>query len=340
LIVAGGGVVTAGASAELTAIAEQLDAPVVTSIEGRGSIPEDHPLSLGPNTDLALMDPTFAHADVVFAVGTRFQQGTPVQRALWFPGTIVHLDADPAVFHKVHRARVTVAADARLGLQAISAALGDVVATDPAYLSAAQAARRAADEEFRGAMGPDFERIMNAIHTHLPPDGVVVKDATIPSYVWGNRALPVLKPRTSIRSTSSAIGPALPTGVGAAAGTGKPTVVIHGDGGIMLTIGELATAVQLGVPLVVCVFNDKGYGILRFIQNLSLGGRHTGVDLATPDFAALAQAVGMDAVNVGSADAFESAFAKAIASGRPWLLDIDVTALAPMKITPQKPTTR
>ena len=86
LIVAGGGVITSGAAAELTALAELLGVPVITSTDGRGSIPEDHPLALGPNTDLSVMDPLFARAEVVLAVGTRFQQATPVQRALTLPG--------------------------------------------------------------------------------------------------------------------------------------------------------------------------------------------------------------------------------------------------------------
>ena len=84
----------------------------------------------------------------------------------------------------------------------------------------------------------------------------------------------------------------------------------------MLTIGELATAVQLGVPLVVCVFNDGGYGILRYMQNAAYGGRLIGVDLVTPDFAVLARSVGMDSVNVSSAAAFDAAFSAAIESRR------------------------
>ena len=136
-----------------------------------------------------------------------------------------------------------------------------------------------------------------------------------------------------------AIGPALPIGIGAAT-TGHPTVVVHGDGGIMLTIGELATAVQLQVPIVVCVFNDRGYGILRYMQNAAFGGRLVGVDLATPDFAALATAVGMDAAHATSAEEFDAVFGKAIATGRPWLIDVDITGFVPMQIRPQQPAVR
>src|SRR5690606_34504620 len=99
---------------------------------------------------------------------------------------------------------------------------------------------------------------------------VVAKDATVAAYVWANRLLPVYEPRTSMRPASMAIGPGVPLAVGAAVGSGRPTVVIQGDGGLMLSLGELASAVQQRLPLVVCVFNDRGYGILRFIQDLAV----------------------------------------------------------------------
>ena len=172
---------------------------------------------------------------------------------------------------------------------------------------------------------------MDDIRACLPRDGIVVRDATVPAYLWADRLLPVLAARTSIRPASAAIGPGLPLAVGAAIGSGRHAVVIQGDGGLMLSLGELATAVQLGVPVVVCVFNDKGYGVIRAIQARTFEGRTTGVDLATPDFAGLARAMGMAAERVEGADAFRPAFERALESGGPALLDIDMTTLAPLR---------
>ena len=104
----------------------------------------------------------------------------------------------------------------------------------------------------------------------------------------------------------------------------------------MLSIGELATVVQQRLPIVVCVFNDSGYGILRFIQNLTVNGRHTGVDLVTPRFAEVALAFGMKAKYVVDPQGFAEAFDEAISSGEPWLLDIDLTKMTPMEIRTQK----
>ena len=131
-------------------------------------------------------------------------------------------------------------------------------------------------------------------------------------------------------STSAAIGPGLPLGIGAALG-GKKSVVIQGDGGFMLHIGELATAAQFNVPVVVLVFNDRGYGVLRRIQGARFEGRTNGVDLATPDFVKVAEGMGVTAEAVAGVDAFKEAFARAMAHDGPYLLDIDQASLEPLK---------
>jgi acetolactate synthase-1/2/3 large subunit len=108
-------------------------------------------------------------------------------------------------------------------------------------------------------------------------------------------------------------------------------VLIAGDGGFMLHVGELATVVQHDVPVVICLFNDRGYGVLRDIQARQFDGRTTGVDLASPDFPALATSMGIKATRVTDPAEFESNFRDAIESGRPALLDIDLLALSPLR---------
>jgi acetolactate synthase-1/2/3 large subunit len=117
-------------------------------------------------------------------------------------------------------------------------------------------------------------------------------------------------------------------------------VLVQGDGGLMLSVGELATAVQQALPLITCVFNDHGYGILRFIQDLTLGGRRSAVDLVTPDFATLAESMGMAGESVTTVDGFADAYARALERDGPTLVDIDITQMAPMTIRPQRPSDR
>jgi acetolactate synthase-1/2/3 large subunit len=336
---AGGGVVSANAGPALVALAERVGAPVVTTIEGRGSIPEDHPLCLGALTASRPVEEVVSGADLVLAVGTRFQASSTRNWRLSFGGTLAHLDADPAVIGRNYPAALPVVGDARIGLELILGALGQVSA-EPGHAEKARSAAAAARAEARARIGEDHCQIMDAIRRHTPRESVIVRDATIPAYTWGDRLLPIIRPRTSVRSASAAIGPGLPLALGAAAGSGRPTVLIAGDGGFMLHVGELVTAVQHDLPVVVCLFNDRGYGVLRGIEARQFDGRNFGVDLATPDFPALAASMGVQATRVASPAEFEAAFRAAIASGKPALLDVDLLALSPLTLYGSRPAGR
>ncbi|GAB4338040.1 MAG: thiamine pyrophosphate-binding protein [Dehalococcoidia bacterium] len=329
VIWAGGGVINADAAAELTQLAEKLDAPVFTSINGRGAIPEDHPLCMGPLANDPHMERTLAEAEVVLAVGTRFQAGATRNWTLQLPGKLVHVDADPGVIGRNYPPAVSVVGDARLSLAAILRNV-DSSPGDAAFLDAACEARDAARAAIRQQIGPDYEAIMDTMRELLPREANIVRDATVPAYLWGNRLLPIYEPRTSLSPTSAAIGPALPLAIGAALGSSRKTAVIQGDGGFMLSIGELATAAQYRAPVIVCIFNDRGYGVLRTIQARTFEGRQAGVDLATPDFAAVAAAMGVRGEAVRGVAAFRDAFARAVDADGPVLLDIDMASLQPM----------
>ncbi|MDF5751664.1 thiamine pyrophosphate-binding protein [Spongiactinospora sp. TRM90649] len=328
LIWAGGGVLSAGAWPELRALAERLDVPVVTSVQGRGALPEDHPLCLGALVAAPPLREIVEEADVLLAVGTRFQMYATDQWRLRLTSDLIHADADAGSFGRTYPPAVTLHGDAGETLRALLAVTepgGDRKWTARAADAAARA--RAAALE---AIGPDHRAIMETIRRLLPRGGPVVRDATVPAYRWGDRLLPVLEPRTSLNPASAAIGPGLPLALGAVVGRGERGVVIHGDGGIMLSIGELAAVAQAEAPLTVCVFNDGGYGVLREVQHATFGGARNDVDLHTPDFAALAAAMGMPGERVRDAAGFERAFARSVAGAGPYVIDIDMTALAPM----------
>jgi acetolactate synthase-1/2/3 large subunit len=327
---AGGGVVSSGAGPALVALAERLSAPVVTTIGGRGSIPEDHPLCLGALTTSPPVEDIVSNADVVLAVGTRFQGNSTRNWSLSFGGTLAHLDVDPAVIGRNYPTALPITGDARIGLESLLSDIGRV-STDPDHAEKARSAAVTARADARAQLGEDHCQIMDAIRRHTPRESVIVRDATVPAYLWGDRLLPIFQPRTSMRPASAAIGPGLPLALGAAVGSGHPVVLIAGDGGFMLHVGELSTAVQHEVPVVICLFNDRGYGVLRGIQARQFDGRTTGVDLTTPDFPALATSMGVHAARVSDPAEFESRFRDAISSGRPALLDIDLLALSPLR---------
>ncbi len=352
LIIAGGGVVRsggaqrpAGASAQLRALAEQLGAPVLVSANGRGALPDGHPLCLGNLVYHPEIRALREEADVVLAVGTRLQVGSEARNYAALGGKLIHLDADAGVIHRVSPAELAVVADAAGGLAAVTAALADRGGrTDPAVAVARQAwaaraaaARATVQARLRDLVGPDHFAIMEALRAATPRDTRLVRDSTVPAYLWANQMLPILEPRTSLHPTAGAIGPGLPLAIGAAVATGSRTVLIAGDGGFMLHVGELAVAAQYRLPVTICLFNDRGYGVLRRIEDARFAGRRFGVDLATPDFPALARSMGVEAHAVAGVEEFRTALRSAADADGPVLLDIDLNALHPIGEYPPRP---
>ena len=349
LIIAGGGVVRSGgaqrpggASAELRALAELLGAPVLVSANGRGGLPDDHPLCLGNVVYHPEIRALREQADVVLAVGTRLQVGSEARNYAPLGGKLIHLDADAGVIHRVNPAELALVADAADGLAALAGALADradpaVARERQAWAARALAARETVQRRLRELVGPDHFAIMEEIRAAAPRDTPLVRDSTVPAYLWANQMLPIVEPRTSMHPTAGAIGPGLPLAIGAAVATGRRTVLIAGDGGFMLHVGELAVAAQYRLPVTVCLFNDGGYGVLRRIEQARFGGRTFGVDLATPDFPALARSMGVEAHAVAGVDQFRAAFRAAAEADGPVLLDIDLNALQPIGEYPPRP---
>ena len=332
VILAGGGVIAAGAGAALQALARRLGAPVLTTVNGRGAIPEVDALSLGNLYQSRGVAAAIASADVTLAVGTRFQAGVDgANHRLKPPGALIHIDVDPGVIGRAHPAAVAVVGDAGLALTAMNAQLADASPNDAQFNAALFEVRDGVRASLRSRIGADYAAIMDQMRLGLPDDGNVVRDTTVPAYNFGNQLLPILCPRTSMSPTSGAIGPGLPMAIGAAIGSGRRTLVIHGDGGFMFHATELATAAQYAVPVVVCVFNDRGYGVLRGLQANRFEGRINETDLGRVDFVQLAASMGVPGRIVRSVADFETAYRTALATAGPYLLEIDMLELTPMK---------
>jgi len=325
VIIAGGGVIASGASEALVAWAESISAPVFTSASGRGVISDRHPLCMNSYLGSRQMQAAMAGADAVVAVGTWFKGGWRMP----LPGKLVHIDVDPRKIGLVYPADVSVVGDALLAIEGIRAAM-EPRSGDAAFLSAMQSARDQVKQRIRERIGPDHGGIMDTIRKITPDDAILVRDMTVPAYSWGNQLFPIYSPRTTMSPACGAIGPGLPLAIGAATATGKRTVTIQGDGGSMVHIGELSTAVQYQLPIVICIFTDGGYGVLRGIQHSTFEGRTIGVDLATPNFVTVARGFGMEAESAGSPGEFESVFTRAVRTDGPFLIDINTSSLVPI----------
>ena len=330
IIWAGGGVNISGAANELTALAERLGAPVVTTIEGRGSISEAHELSLGFRTDRMLGMEIFEEADVVFAVGTRFQNYATRVWTLPMPENLIHVDVDPGVIGRNYSASVAVVGDAKLALQGMLDRIDDGN-VDEQFVDRCRKIRTADEQAVQEEIGADHSQIVSIIRRLLPDACPVVRDSTVPGYTWGNRLLQIVRSRTSIRPAAVAIGPGLPLAMGAAIGSETHALLVQGDGGLQLSIGELSACAEHQIPVIVLVFNDSGYNILRIIQDNVLGRKH-GTELPTVDFVAVAEGMGVDAERVEGVDQFEPALQRALDRPGPTLLDIDMEFLAPIQL--------
>ncbi len=330
IIWAGGGVNISGAAHELTALAERLGAPVVTTIEGRGSISEAHELSLGFRTDRVLGMEIFEEAGVVFAVGTRFQNYATRVWTLPMPENLIHVDVDPGVIGRNYSASVAVVGDAKLALQGMLDRI-DSGNVDEQFVDRCRKIRTADEQAVQEEIGADHSQIVSIIRRLLPDECPVVRDSTVPGYTWGNRLLQIVRSRTSIRPAAVAIGPGLPLAMGAAIGSETHALLVQGDGGLQLSIGELSACAEHQIPVIVLVFNDSGYNILRIIQDNVLGHKH-GTELLTVDFVAVAEGMGVDAERVEGVEQFEPALQRALDRSGPTLLDIDMEFLAPIRL--------
>jgi acetolactate synthase-1/2/3 large subunit len=329
LIWAGGGVVSGNAGPALRRLAERLRIPVLTSTQGRGSLPEDHDLCLGVLATSPPLRERVEDADVLLAIGTRFQMFPTDSWTLRLPESLVHVDVDPSVLGRNYRPAVAVVSDAALALDAIDSELRSMN-VEPGWVERCTAAAATARVIEMDGLGSDHRSLVEIVRRHVPRGGAIVRDSTLPAYYWGDRLLPILEARTSMNPTGAAIGPGLPLALGATLGRGERSVVLHGDGGIMLSIQELATLAQYDVPLTVCVFNDGGYGVLRDIQAATFDGSRHDVDLMTPDFVQLASAMHVPGERVADVVAFDRAFAASLERSGPYLIEVDVTALEPL----------
>ena len=330
VILAGGGVAISGASEMLREFAEQIDAPVITTPNGKGALRDDHPLHLGTVLiSTGSLQDSLKHADLLIAVGTRFQAGVAGRQLEVSLPPIVHIDVDPRNINLNHQVKVGVVGDAKSTLASLQAS--GIEKGDAPFREQLKGAAIEAKAKNLKMLGSDHESILNSMSKYMDRDAYFVRDNTIPGYYWGNGLLPVYKPGGYIFPASGAIGPGLPLGMGVAVATGVKTIVMHGDGGFMYHIGELATAAQYQMPIVVVVFNDGGYGVLRGLQSRRFEGRINQTELYTPNFLKLSESMGVQGLYADNAEEFDDRLDEAMNISGPVLIEINARTMVPIE---------
>jgi len=319
VIFAGGGVLRAAAWEPLRQLAAVLEAPVVMTENGKGALSSRHYLAQ-TMTAAAELVPA---ADVVLVVGSRFFLPT---RSDWGPRpgqTVIQLDVDPEEIGRNCEVSHGIVADAKLGLEALVAAVTRHNRKRTSRRDELEAVRTRTRARF-GAVQPQAA-FAAAIRDVLPDDGILVTEMTQVGY-WCNTGFPVYKPRTYLTSGyQGTLGHGFANALGAQVGApGRKVVSINGDGGFMYNVQELSTAVRHRLNVVAIVFSDNAYGNVRRIQRESFGGRTIATDLLNPDFVRLAEAFGMDGVRAETPDALRRMVARALGNDRPALIEVPV----------------
>ncbi|KIE28178.1 acetolactate synthase [Streptomyces sp. MUSC 125] len=312
-IIAGGGVVRADASGKLKALAERLDAPVVTTFGGKGAFPWQHPLSMRSWLEDRHTTDFLQDADVLLVVGSGLGELSSNYHTFKPRGRVIQIEADLGKLESNHPA-LGIHADARLALQALLETVQE--RTDPSApervreLLAKVTARIAAQE-----LALEQE-VLASVRRALPADSPSFWDMTILAY-W---AWSAFDPRgaNTMHSAQGAggLGYGFPAALGAAvADPARPVLAVSGDGGALYSIAELATARQYDLPVTWLIVDDGGYGILREYMTDAYG-QATGTDLTRPDYVALAESFGVPGVRT-TPQALASDLAEALASPGP-----------------------
>ncbi|MEU3604251.1 thiamine pyrophosphate-binding protein [Streptomyces sp. NPDC035033] len=292
-VIAGGGVVRSDASGKLRALAEKLDAPVVTTFGGKGAFPWTHPLSLQSWLEDRHTTDFLEDADVLLVVGSGLGELSSNYHTFAPRGRVIQIEADAGKLEANHPA-LGIHADARLALQAL---LETVEArTD----ETAPARVRAVLDKIAARLDAQdlaLERqVVASVREALPSRAPSFWDMTILAY-WAWSAFDARHPNTMHSAQGAGgLGYGFPAALGAAvADPTVPVLAVSGDGGAMYSIAELATAKQYGLDVTWLIVDDGGYGILRAYMTDAFG-EATGTELARPDFVALAESFGVPAV--------------------------------------------
>jgi acetolactate synthase-1/2/3 large subunit len=335
LIVCGGGVVIAGAMAELDRLATRLDIAVATSISGQGALAETHPQCLGVVGSNGGTDQTWEMmeaADLVIFMGCRAGSTTTSRWEAPKPGVrIVHFDNDPMVVGANYPTEVGIVGDLRLALVQVNAVL-DAQGQGTGIFGGAAAVSDIKKRKFeifnRFAQSTDLpirpERVIDALMKVLPPEATILSDpGTSCPYISAYYQLPQAGRYFITNRAHGALGYSLSAALGA--WYGRPTskvVAMMGDGSFGFTCGELETVCRSRAPITYIVFSNSNFGWIKASQYADTDARYYNVDFNRTDQAAVAAAYGVKSWRVENPEDLEKVLRQAIDHDGPTLVDV------------------
>lgn len=337
LILAGGGVISADAAVELRHLADFLGAPVVTTLMGKGAIPENHPFCLGM---AGMHGQLYANraineCDALLALGTRFSDRTTGWQLDQFApdATLIHVDIDTAEINKNMQVDIPIVGDVKLALSGILKLLEKKRAkksgSESEWEKRIKKMHSACDscvEEISREGASVSDILIKEISRILDDDAIVTTEVG-QCQMFAAHYYMTKKPRTFISSGGlGTMGFGFPAAIGAKiAAPDKQVVDIAGDGSFLMTCQDMATCVENDIPVVVCLFDNRYLGMVRQFQELFFDKKYAQTGLGiTPDFVKLAEAFGCYGERVEKPEDLKDALNNAFESGKPAVLDMIV----------------
>lgn len=338
VIVAGGGVMTSQAWDELTLLAETLNIPVATSINGKGSVADTSPVSIGivgGNGARSYTNAVVRNADLVIFIGTRTDSTTTDHwRVPLIHGSVaaIQIDVEPFEIGNNYRLVAPVAGDAKLTLADLLAAIAD-----PARIAAQNRERIDALVAERDRYWADIQRqarsesqpikpqlVVRVMRELLDDDALIVADPGTPTpYIGAQYELRRAGRTTVIPRAHGGLGYAIPGVVGAYFAAPERRIVgMTGDGSFGMSVGELETITRFSMPVVIIQCSNGSFGWIKELQHLYHDNRYFSVDFNPVDYAAIARGFGFQATQVVDPTNLETAIATALADGRPYFVDV------------------
>jgi len=338
VIVAGGGVLTSRACEELTALAEMLKIPVATSINGKGSVAETSPISIGivgGNGARSYTNAVVANSDLVIFVGTRTDSTTTDQwRVPPIHGSVVaiQIDVEPFEIGNNYRLVAPLAGDAKLALKDLLAAIDN-----PSAIAAKHRERIDALVAERDRYWADIEqqarsdsqpikpqRVVRAMRELLDDDALIVADPGTPTpYLGAQYELRRTGRTTVIPRAHGGLGYAIPGVVGAYFAAPERRIIgMTADGSFGMSVGELETITRLNLPVVIIQCSNGSFGWIKELQHLYHDDRYFSVDFDPVDYAAIARGFGFQARQVVDPADLRPVLETALADGRPYFVDV------------------
>lgn len=323
VILAGGGVKSANAEAALLKVAEKFDFPVLAAFRRHDVFPNNHPLyvgHLGLGTNKEILQ-TVLDADVVIALGTRLSEVTTQDYSIITRDKkLVHIDIDFETLGKVYAPEVGIVADAKEALKEI-----EKITVTVAWSEWARKRREVYTEVSNLDIeegDPINKQIIHMLEKKLPDEAILTTDAG--NFAgWLHTFYPFKEKGTFVGPTSGAMGYGMPAALGVKLGFPDKTVVsLSGDGGFMMTVQELETAVRYNIPVICLVFNNNMYGTIRMHQELHYPERVMATDLGEVSFKDFAKSLGADGYQAITADEFKRALTQALHQKKPAIIEI------------------